>query len=65
MLLQESFSRIAAIHAIAKSQPIPMDEALTQLYLEGKIDQEMVVQFAQDPVGMIQKLGLKGVQAPL
>ncbi|MCR4928964.1 MAG: type IV pilus twitching motility protein PilT [Lachnospiraceae bacterium] len=44
---------------------ITMDEALTQLYLEGKIDQEMVVQFAQDPVGMIQKLGLKGVQAPL
>ena len=44
---------------------VTMDEALTQLYLEGKIDKEMVVQFAQDPDGMIQKLGLKGVYAPM
>ena len=43
---------------------ITMDEALTQLYMEGKIDAENLVQFAQDPVGMIQKLGLKGVVAP-
>lgn len=44
---------------------ITMDEALTQLYLEGKIDKEMVVQYAQDPDGMIQKLGLRGVYAPM
>jgi len=40
---------------------VTMDEALTELYLEGRIDQENLVEFAQDPVGMIQKLGLKGV----
>lgn len=44
-----------------RSGMVTMDEALTELYLEGKIDQENLVEFAQDPVGMIQKLGLKGV----
>lgn len=35
---------------------ITMDEAITQLYYEGKIDREQAVQFAQDPDAMEMKL---------
>ena len=35
---------------------ITMDEAIQQLYYEGKIDREMAIQFAQDPDGMENKL---------
>ncbi|MBO5208325.1 MAG: type IV pilus twitching motility protein PilT [Lachnospiraceae bacterium] len=35
---------------------ITMDEALTQLFYEGKISREMAIQFAQDPDGMQNKV---------
>ena len=35
---------------------ITMDEAITQLFYEGKIDRELAVQFAQDPDGMENKI---------
>lgn len=35
---------------------ITMDEAIIQLYYEGKIEREMAVQFAQDPDGMETKI---------
>ena len=35
---------------------IGMDEAIQQLYYDGKIDREMAIQFAQDPDGMENKL---------
>lgn len=35
---------------------IAMDEAIAQLYYEGKIDREMAIQFAQDPDGMENKI---------
>lgn len=35
---------------------ITMDEAITQLYYEGKIEREMAIQFAQDPDGMETKI---------
>lgn len=35
---------------------IAMDEAIIQLYSEGKITKEMAIQFAQDPDGMVNKL---------
>lgn len=35
---------------------ITMDEAIMQLFYEGKIDREMAVQFAQDPDGMENKI---------
>ena len=33
-----------------------MDDAIIQLYYEGKIEREMAVQFAQDPDGMETKI---------
>ena len=35
---------------------INMDDAIIQLYYEGKIDREMAIQFAQDPDGMQNKV---------
>ena len=35
---------------------ITMDDAIIQLFYEGKIDREMAVQFAQDPDGMQNKV---------
>lgn len=35
---------------------ITMDDAIMQLFYEGKIDREMAIQFAQDPDGMQQKV---------
>lgn len=35
---------------------ITMDEAILQLYFEGRITKDMAIQFAQDPDGMAQKL---------
>ena len=35
---------------------ITMDEAIAQLYYEGKIDREMAIQFAQDPDSMMNKI---------
>lgn len=35
---------------------ITMDEAILQLYYEGRINRDMAIQFAQDPDGMYQKL---------
>ncbi len=35
---------------------ITMDDAITQLFYEGKIDREMAIQFAQDPDGMQNKV---------
>ncbi len=35
---------------------ITMDDAIIQLYYEGRIDREMAIQFAQDPDGMQQKV---------
>jgi twitching motility protein PilT len=57
----KSHQLMSVMQTNRRSGMVTMDEALTELYLEGKIDQENLVEFAQDPVGMIQKLGLKGV----
>ncbi len=35
---------------------ITMDEAITQLYFDGKIDRDLAIQFAQDPDGMANKI---------
>ena len=35
---------------------ITMDEAIVQLYFEGKIDREHAIQFAQDPDSMENKI---------
>jgi twitching motility protein PilT len=35
---------------------ITMDDAIVQLFYEGKIDREMAIQFAQDPDGMQNKV---------
>ena len=35
---------------------ITMDDAIAQLFYEGKIDREMAVQYAQDPDGMQNKV---------
>ena len=35
---------------------ITMDEAIVQLYYEGKIDRDMAIQFAQDPDSMMNKI---------
>ena len=35
---------------------ITMDEAIVQLYFEGKIDREQAIQFAQDPDSMENKI---------
>jgi twitching motility protein PilT len=35
---------------------ITMDEAIQQLYFDGKIDREQAVNFAQDPDAMEMKL---------
>jgi twitching motility protein PilT len=35
---------------------ITMDDAILQLYYDGKIDRELAVQFAQDVEGMEQKI---------
>jgi twitching motility protein PilT len=35
---------------------ITMDEAITQLYYEGKIERDLAIQFAQDPDGMENKI---------
>lgn len=35
---------------------ITMDEAILQLYFDGKIDRELAIQFAQDPDGMENKI---------
>lgn len=35
---------------------ITMDDAIVQLFFEGKIDREMAIQFAQDPDGMENKI---------
>ena len=35
---------------------ITMDDAIIQLFYEGKIDREMAIQFAQDPDGMQNKV---------
>ena len=37
---------------------ISMDEAIVQLYRDGRISKEMAVQFAQDPDSMINKLAV-------
>jgi twitching motility protein PilT len=33
-----------------------MDDAIVQLYYDGKIDRENAIQFAQDPDGMENKI---------
>ena len=35
---------------------ITMDDAILQLYYDGKIDRELAIQFAQDVDGMEQKI---------
>lgn len=35
---------------------VTMDEAIIQLYLSGRIDRELAIQFAQDPDAMLEKI---------
>ena len=35
---------------------ITMDEAIMQLYFDGKIDRDLAIQFAQDPEGMAGRI---------
>ena len=35
---------------------ITMDDAIFQLYVDGRIDRDMAIQFAQDPDAMDQRI---------
>lgn len=52
----KSHQLVSIIQTNRRMGMITMDEAITQLYYEGKISREMAVQFAQDPEGMESKL---------
>ncbi|MBO5055924.1 MAG: type IV pilus twitching motility protein PilT [Lachnospiraceae bacterium] len=52
----KSHQLMSVMQTNRKAGMIAMDEAIQQLYREGKIDREMAIQFAQDPDGMKNKL---------
>ena len=52
----KSHQLMSVMQTNRKAGMIAMDEAIVQLYSEGKIDREMAIQFAQDPDGMEHKL---------
>lgn len=52
----KSHQLMSVMQTNRKAGMIGMDEAIQQLYYDGKIDREMAIQFAQDPDGMENKL---------
>ncbi|MGN1180056.1 MAG: type IV pilus twitching motility protein PilT [Suilimivivens sp.] len=52
----KSHQLMSVMQTNRKAGMIAMDEALQQLYYDGKIDRDMAIQFAQDPDGMENKL---------
>ena len=52
----KSHQLVSVMQTKRKMGMITMDESITQLFYEGKIDREMAIQFAQDPDGMQNKI---------
>ncbi|MCM1261665.1 MAG: type IV pilus twitching motility protein PilT [Butyrivibrio sp.] len=52
----KSHQLVSVMQTNRKMGMITMDESITQLYFEGKIDREMAIQFAVDPDGMQSKI---------
>lgn len=52
----KSHQLMSVMQTNRKSGMIAMDEAIQQLYYDGKIDKDMAIQFAQDPDSMQNKL---------
>ncbi len=52
----KSHQLVSVMQTNRKMGMITMDESITQLFYEGKIDREMAIQFAQDPDGMQNKI---------
>ncbi len=52
----KSHQLVSVMQTNRKMGMITMDEAIQQLYMEGRISREMAVQFATDPDGMDMKL---------
>ena len=52
----KSHQLVSVMQTNRKMGMITMDEAIQQLYMEGRISRDMAVQFATDPDGMDMKL---------
>lgn len=52
----KSHQLVSVMQTNRKMGMITMDESITQLFFEGKIDREMAIQFAVDPDGMQNKI---------
>lgn len=52
----KSHQLVSVMQTNRKTGMITMDEAIQQLYMEGRITREMAIQFATDPDGMSMKL---------
>ena len=52
----KSHQLVSVMQTNRKMGMITMDESITQLFYEGKIEREMAIQFAQDPDGMQNKI---------
>lgn len=52
----KSHQLVSVMQTNRKMGMVTMDESITQLFYEGKIDREMAIQFAQDPDGMQNKI---------
>ena len=52
----KSHQLVSVMQTNRKMGMVTMDESITQLYYEGKIDREMAIQFAVDPDGMQNKV---------
>ena len=52
----KSHQLVSVMQTNRKMGMITMDESITQLFYEGKIDREMAIQFAQDPDGIQNKI---------
>ena len=52
----KSHQLVSVMQTNRKMGMITMDESITQLFYEGRIDREMAIQFAQDPDGMQNKI---------
>ncbi len=52
----KSHQLVSVMQTNRKMGMITMDESITQLFYEGKIDREMAIQFAQDSDGMQNKI---------
>ncbi len=52
----KSHQLVSVMQTNRKVGMITMDDAIQQLYYDGRIDREMAVQFAQDPDGMERKI---------